>query len=869
MAESRKVRVGDWTLDSSLNQISGASGTVVLTPLAARVLEYLAEHPGEVLSADELIENLWQRRMVGDSPVYRVMADLRQALRDDAKRPRYIQTVRKRGYRLLASVEWLDRPDARLPAERTTKIGDTSLFGELQRRNVFRVAIAYLAVAWLVLQVVDLVLDAVSAPPWVIQVFLLAIVVGFPFALTFAWVYELTPEGIRRDVGIDKSQSYSRQSGRKLNRVIIAVLIAAVAFLSVDKFLLQTGERNNVTAAVADNSVAVMPFAVMSGGRDDEYFAESIAEVLIHQLAQIPGVEVIARTSSFAYKGKNIDVRLIGEQLGVATILEGSVQRSGGQIRVSAQLIDAKTGVHLWSQKFDRLDEDIFAIQDDIAEHVSRMLSDSLQPDHSQAGRTGIGTDNLEAYDEYLKGLEQLRIGTFESLPRAIEYFERAIALDDGYNEARLKLIETYNVQNFKFQIDYAELAVRNQTIPLEVLARDPNSARAMDFLARADFSLHFPTGSGEAERWWTKALGISPREPAILWSYAYYLAWNDRPQEAVATLKDALAVDPYSPRLLASAARQGYPEHAAKLRQIHPDNPHGWAIAGELQLRNGNLPDALEYFLAAEDKDPRNPEYPAMAAVILLTVGLLDEAEAAVERARSKDARHSTTIAASIALTFRKHGLDAAGELALSALRNQLPPYQFSVSVTQMLALRYALKTGKPLDYIDALTQWRSTPGIGGRSNLRDASIDEPIIFASKLTAIPAFRAAGETEVADALLERARSFFDNASEVLRYHETEYFFQLMESDVEGALDTLEAILESPRSGYLRNGMPNPSEYRWWLEFEGELAAPLADDPRYHAILARRAEHIAQEREEILELLARKGSTASSDPRRHQ
>lgn len=146
----------------------------------------------------------------------------------------------------------------------------------------------------------------------------------------------------------------------------------------------------------------------------------------------------------------------------------------------------------------------------------------------------------------------------------------------------------------------------------------------------------------------------------------------------------------------------------------------------------------------------------------------------------------------------------------------------------------------------------------------MRNASIDEPTIFAYALTAIPAFLAAGETDVADALLERARRYFDNASEVLRYNETEYSLQLMEGDVEGALDTLEAILESPRSGFLRNAMANLSEYRWWLEFEGELAAPLAGDPRYQSILAKRAEHIAQERVEILELLARDGAAGHSE-----
>ncbi len=863
MARSRKVRIGDWTLDCSLNRISGASGTVILTPLAARVLEYLAEHPGEVLSADELIEELWQRRMVGDSPVYRLIADLRQALQDDAKRPQYIETVRKRGYRLLAPVEWLDGPGEHPTDEQKPENVDTSLIGELQRRQVFRVAIAYLAVAWLALQVVELVLDVISAPDWVMQVFLAVIAVGFPIALTFAWVYELTPEGLRLDKGQASSRTHSQQMGARLNRVIITVLFAAVAFLLVDKFLLPPDGRDGGIVA-ADNTVAVMPFAVMSGGQDDDYFAESIAEVLIHQLAQIPGLEVTARTSSFAYKGKNIDVRLIGEQLGVAAILEGSVQRSGGQVRVSAQLVDTETGLHLWSQQFDRPDEDIFAIQDDIARLVARRLSDSLQPDNDQADRPGIGTENLKAYDEYLKGLAQLRIASFESLPRAIQHFERAIVLDEGYNEARLKLLETYNAQNYIFQIDYAELAVRNQTIPAEILARDPDSALAMNYLASADFSLHFPTGSGEAERLWTRALEIAPRDPVILWTYAYYLAWNDRPEEAVAALEAALAVDPFSPRALAEAARQGYPEYAAKLREIHPDNPQGWAIAGELELRAGNLANALGYFLAAEGKSPRDPEFPATAAIILLTVGLLDEADVAVERARSRGLSHSTTIAASIALTYRRHGLDAAGELALNALRNRLPPYQFSVMVTQTLALRYALKTGQPLEFIDALTQWLNAPGLRGRVDLRAVVLGDPTIFSFVLSTIPAFRAAGELDVADTLLERVRAYFDNASEMLRYHETEFSLQLLEGDFEGALDTLEAVLDSPRSGYLRHAAANPSIYRWWLEFEGELAAPLADNPRYHSILARRAEQVSREREKILELLARDASAGQPE-----
>jgi tetratricopeptide (TPR) repeat protein len=554
--------------------------------------------------------------------------------------------------------------------------------------------------------------------------------------------------------------------------------------------------------------------------------------------------------------GRGLDASEIGRRLGVAAILEGSVQRSDGQFRITAQLIDVSDGTHYWSELFDPEDTDIFAIQDEIARRVIAALPDSLRSVQANPEPGGVGTSNGEAYDEYLRGLQQLRIGSVESLPRAIEHFLRAIELDEDYNESRLKLLEAYTAQNYIFQIDYAELMVRNQTIPHEILRRDPNSARAMSYLASADFSLHFPTGSGDAERLWNRALEIAPSDPVILSAYAYYLAWNDRPDEAVASLDKALDRDPYDPRLLASAARHGNHAYAETLREMNPDNPLGWSIAGELYIREGNLPRAYESFRIAENMSPRNPEFPAMVAMVLMTVGLIEEAAEAVKRAESKGPGHSTSIAARIALTYRKQGLDAAGELALNALRNQVPARQFSVIVTQLLALRYALRTGQPLEFIDALAQWRDTPGSGGRVDMRIADFHAPTTFSWRLLTIPAFRAAGETDVADALLERAREYFHDASDVLRHHETEYYLQLMEHDVEGALNTLEAILELPRSGFLRNSSANPSEYRWWLEFEGELAAPLVENSRYHAILANREEHIEHEREEILELIAR-------------
>jgi TolB-like protein/tetratricopeptide (TPR) repeat protein len=725
------------------------------------------------------------------------------------------------------------------------------LMSELGRRNIFRVAVAYLAAAWLVLQVLDLVLSAFDTPDWVMQAALAAVVVGFPLVLVFAWAFELTPEGIKRESEIERSPHEERVSSRRLDRTIIVVLSVAVTLLLVDKIVLQSPEPP--VADIATNSLAVLPLVALSSGRDDEYFADGITEVLIQQLSNVPGLVVSGRSSSFAFKDQNLDVREIGRRLGVAALLEGSLQRSDDKLRISVQFVNAQTGTQYWSETFDREGGDIFAIQDEIAGLVVDSLPDTLVSDGTVSRSTGAGTTNLEAYEEYLQGLNQLRIGTVDSLPQAIKHFERAIELDDEYNEARLRLLDTYWAQLIIFQIDYADLMVRNQSIPREVLARDPNSAAAMSFLATADFSMHFPTGSGEAERLWQKALEIEPRNPEILAAYAYYLNWTDRFDEGMAALESALEVDPFSPRALASAARHGDSAFAARLREIYPENASGWAIEGERGLKDGDLVRAFEYFTRAEEISPRDPEFSAFLAMILMTVGLLEEAEAAIQRAEVNGPRASVTVAARTAMTYLQDGLDAAGPMAIGAIRSGIPPRQFAGPVLETLALRYALETGTPHDFIEAMTRWQEVVGMGGARNFRDLEIASPIDYWLLMRTLPAFRAAGETDVADQNLARAQAYFAQASEAMQTHETPYALQLYSGDVDGALDTLESMVDTGRGGFQPYWNAKSSEFRWWLEFQGILAAPLSDDPRYAAILEKRESHIAGEREAILAL----------------
>ena len=242
-----------------------------------------------------------------------------------------------------------------------------SIFAELKRRNVIRVAVAYTVIGWVLAQVAEFAFENFGAPDWVLKSVVVVLLLGMPLALIFAWAYEMTPEGIKREKEVDRSQSITRQTGHKLDRVIIAVLLVALAWFAWDKFTTRmdsapmtasTGDA--ASEAVASNkSVAVLPFVAMSSGPDDEYFADGLTEEILNSLAQLPELLVTARTSAFSFKGQDIPIQQIAEVLGVRHVVEGSVRRSGERLRVTAQLIRANDGFHLWSETFDSTSEDM------------------------------------------------------------------------------------------------------------------------------------------------------------------------------------------------------------------------------------------------------------------------------------------------------------------------------------------------------------------------------------------------------------------------------------------------------------------------------------------------------------------------------
>ncbi len=304
-----------------------------------------------------------------------------------------------------------------------------TFLAELKRRNVFRVGIAYVVIGWLLAQVAEFTFENFGAPEWALKTFVGFLLLGLPLALFFAWAFELTPEGLKLEKHVDRSQSITTSTGRKLDFIIIGVLVVAVAFLLVDKFLLVTSDApSDEVVATETQSIAVLPFVNMSD--DNDYFADGLSEELLNLLARIPDLKVAGRTSSFAFKGQNQDLRGIGDALGVTKVLEGSVRRSGDRLRVTAQLINVADGFHLWSETYDREMADIFDIQDDVAGAITDALQLHLTLDRDRP------TQNADAYALYLEALALQTYTTGDDLLLAQELLDRAIALDPGFARA-------------------------------------------------------------------------------------------------------------------------------------------------------------------------------------------------------------------------------------------------------------------------------------------------------------------------------------------------------------------------------------------------------------------------------------------------
>ncbi|MBA3833176.1 MAG: hypothetical protein H0X34_15030 [Chthoniobacterales bacterium] len=299
---------------------------------------------------------------------------------------------------------------------------------ELKRRNVLRVAAFYAATGWLLIQIATQVLPLFDVPTWTLRTVVVAVVFGFPCVLVFAWFYEITPEGLKRENEVDPSQSIARSTGRKLDRWIIAILAAAVVVLLANQFV----PHKDLNDIALSKAIAVLPLVNDTDDPKNEYFSDGLSEELISALAQIKALKVIGRTSSFHFKNTNEESKVIGAALGVGYLLEGSVRTSAGRARIAVNLVRAADGVNAWSQIFDRTLPDIFAVQAEIAQSVARALKVALLGDVDK-NPDAPSNQNFDAYTAYLQGRFYEKRYTAADLRKAIEFYDAAIRSDPHY----------------------------------------------------------------------------------------------------------------------------------------------------------------------------------------------------------------------------------------------------------------------------------------------------------------------------------------------------------------------------------------------------------------------------------------------------
>jgi len=524
-----------------------------------------------------------------------------------------------------------------------------SFFNELKRRNVIKVTVAYIVMAWLVMQVADVILNNIVAPGWVFHVLLLFLAVGFPFAIFFAWAFELTPDGIKKEIDVDRSQSITKQTGRKLDFTIIAILVLALGYFAWDKFIAGSVQDTGSTevalesntdavpesALPADKSIAVLPFDNRSKQEDDEYFTSGILDDLLTQLAQISSLRVISRTSVAQFKGTTKSIREIAELLGVATILEGGVQRAGNQVRINLQLIDAATDTHLWAQTYDRelTANNIFSIQSEIASAVTEALRATLSPEE-QLKISSVPTENMQALEEYFKGRAELDQRTLPAIESARMRFEQARQLDPGF-----ALAYAGEAQAILFLGDggYGEIPV-----PETVRLARPLMERALDLapgdaqvlgvyglLEKADYNLEL------ALDYYGRSVALNPSSGEVL-NWQRMSQWSaGQFKEAVETNMRMVEIDPMSMIALYNGIL-----NMASLEDSDPltiemmlqrleslNKSYGLAARAVIEQGRGNIPAAIRYSYMSLEQDPGRGDNQAYLSSLLARLNLADEA--------------------------------------------------------------------------------------------------------------------------------------------------------------------------------------------------------------------------------------------------
>ena len=595
-----------------------------------------------------------------------------------------------------------------------------SLFIELKRRNVFKVTIAYIVMAWLVMQVADVILNNIVAPAWVFHVLLMFLAIGLPFAVFFAWAFELTPEGLKREHEVDRSQSITHKTGRKLDFMIIGVMAMTLGYFVYDKFLVQTLDVDDSSSVASDTgeppgdayqTIAVLPFVNMSEDTGNEYFSDGLTEELLNILTKIKKLRVAGRTSSFAFKGKHDDLRIIGEKLNVGSILEGSVRKDDKRnlVRITVQLINVDDGYHLWSETYDRELDDIFAIQEEIARAVAQALRITLLGE-DEVRLEQVASTKINAYDLYLLALQGLNEGSYVSLEKAADQFKQALALDPAFTPAKLGLVNAWSELADTGSITRQEALRQGAPLLEEVLEKQPGNSPAR--IQMAQFR-EYEDDHEAAEKAFITALEADPRNARGLQEFGRFLFDNGQVTRGMELIDAALEIEPYAIRVLwdhchTNALVQNVAaalSSCVRIQEIAPESPLGWYGWGIVHLNAGDIARGAKGFFDAIERDPGDYEMVAAMCGFWVLLGDAEQAQLWQQRADAIGADQPIPILNRLQLYKFREQHDLARDLAGQTLERKM---EDRFSTNSLFRQTWAFESARIGNYQAALNPYR-----------------------------------------------------------------------------------------------------------------------------------------------------------------
>ncbi len=489
-----------------------------------------------------------------------------------------------------------------------------NFFAELKRRNVYKVVVAYAVVAWLLIQAASIFLPAFDAPPWVMKTFIMVIIFGFPVALVLSWAFEITPEGIKLESEIAPNESIKRQTGRKIVGITVVLSVIAAGLLAFNLFRTKPTAPPTTAAPITNNSVAVLAFANLSDDKGSEYFSDGISEELLTVLQKIPGLHVAARTSAFSFKGKDATAQEIGQKLGVAHLVEGSVRKAGDLVRIAARLTQANTGEERWSENYTRNLKDVFAVQTELAQTIVEQLRGQLTGGAAnpttkaeiqaevRAAEKG-GTKNVGAHESYLQGRFFLNRHSEKETDQARAAFERAVQLDPKFALAWAGLAQTHvwdcNYATEGGQKGFNDHLAAARGAVERALALEPDLPDAL--FPRAMIETNFDYNWKGAAETLRKALALAPQDPALLMEAGNLASARGEKTQSLEFNRQAVALDPVNAQarafLASSLSVLGPQEEAraeyARVIELNPSAPNSHAGVGLTYLLEGKFEEA------------------------------------------------------------------------------------------------------------------------------------------------------------------------------------------------------------------------------------------------------------------------------------